>query len=183
MLGDIGLTLTDSVDPVIAGSQLTYTISVTNPGPDVSQNVVVTSTIPANTTLVSTSGCAEDPNGAPTCSLGTLAVGQTAMYTITVLVDSSFAGNLTQTATVSSDTLDPVQGNNSATEMTAVVQESDLSTTVIDTPDPVPAGTALAYTINVDNLGPSDASSVVLTITPPVGLLVSKMRQMSGWEG
>ena len=41
-------------------------IVVNNAGPDAAENVVVTDTLPAGVTLVSTSGCAEDPNGVPT---------------------------------------------------------------------------------------------------------------------
>ena len=38
-----------------------------------------------------------------------------------------------------------------------------------DSPDPVPSGGTLTYTINVDNNGPDDATGVVLTDTIPAG--------------
>lgn len=38
-----------------------------------------------------------------------------------------------------------------------------------DSPDPVPSGGTLTYTINVDNNGPDDATGVILTDTIPAG--------------
>ena len=75
-------------------SQITYTIAVTNNGPSDATNVVVTDNLSNGLTLVSTSGCAEDPNGAPTCSLGTIATNSSASYTLTASVDSNFRGTL-----------------------------------------------------------------------------------------
>ena len=41
-------------------------------------NVVVTDSLPAGVTFVSTTGCAEDPNVVPTCTLGTIPAGGSA---------------------------------------------------------------------------------------------------------
>ena len=76
----------------VAGTGLTYTIEVSNAGPSDAQNVVVTDTLPAGVTLVATSGCAEDPAGVPTCTLGTIAAGGSASYTVMVTVDSGPSG-------------------------------------------------------------------------------------------
>ncbi|MFB3044425.1 MAG: DUF11 domain-containing protein, partial [Acidimicrobiia bacterium] len=100
-----------------AGNNLTYTVTVSNAGPSDAVNVVVTDTLPAGVTFVSTTGCAEDPNGVPTCILGTIAAGASAMYTITVTVDSSTTGTLTNSATVASgrfrcdDTIETTSGS------------------------------------------------------------------------
>ncbi len=64
---DLSISKTDSPDPVVADNNLIYTVRVDNAGPFVAQNVVVTDTLPAGVTFVSTSGCAEDPGGVPTC--------------------------------------------------------------------------------------------------------------------
>ena len=51
---DLGITKTDSPDPVIAGSNLTYTITVRNAGPGVSAaGIVMSDALPAGTTFVS----------------------------------------------------------------------------------------------------------------------------------
>ena len=91
----------------MAGTNLTYTLTVTNGGPSDAQNVVVTDTLPAGVTLVSTSGCAEDPVGVPTCTLGTVVGGGNAAYTVTVAIDPGTAGTITNSAQVTTDTDDP----------------------------------------------------------------------------
>ena len=69
---DLGIQISDDADPVVAGNQLTYTITVENDGGRPADNVRVTQTLPPGVTFVSTSGCTNDPNGEPTCNLGTI---------------------------------------------------------------------------------------------------------------
>ncbi|MHC4206378.1 MAG: choice-of-anchor D domain-containing protein, partial [Planctomycetota bacterium] len=118
---DLSIQMVDTPDPVVAGSSLVYTITVTNYGPSDSQNVVVTQTLPAGVTFVSTSGATEDPNGIPVASLGTITSGGSKQFTVAVTVDHSTIGIITNTATVASDTVDPVAGNNTASEDTTVL--------------------------------------------------------------
>jgi uncharacterized repeat protein (TIGR01451 family) len=160
----------DNIDPVIAGNNLTFTITVNNAGPNDAINVVVTDTLPAGVTFVSTAGCIEDPNGVPNCTLGTITAGGSTQYTATVSVDPDTTGTITNNVTVSSDTPDPDGNNNDTSEDTAVNTEADLSVTKSDSPDPVDAGQNLTYTIMVSNAGPSDAQNVVVTDTLPAGV-------------
>ena len=53
---DLSITKTDSADPVLAGTDLTYTLSVTNAGPSDATNVVVSDPVPAGTSFVSADG-------------------------------------------------------------------------------------------------------------------------------
>ncbi|MEM7323863.1 MAG: DUF11 domain-containing protein, partial [Actinomycetota bacterium] len=116
---DLSVTKTDDVDPVLPGDVVTYTVEVSNAGPDSAENVVATDTLPAGVTLQATTGCQQDPNGL-TCSLGTIAVGGTASYTISVQVDGGTEGTVTNDVVVAAGTADPVPGNNSASEDTLV---------------------------------------------------------------
>jgi uncharacterized repeat protein (TIGR01451 family) len=50
-----------------------------------------------------------------------------------------------------------------------VITRADLSLTKLDNPDPVNAGETLTYTLTVNNAGPSDAASVVISDTLPTG--------------
>src|SRR5206468_3011349 len=75
---------------------------------------------------------------------------------------------LTNTATLSTTTTDPVSGNNSSTAATTVNTQADLSVTKSG-PTIVIAGTNLTYTITVTNNGPSDAQGVALTDGLPSG--------------
>ena len=50
---DLALTMSDAPDPLQAGANITYTISVQNLGPNAAANVTLTDAVPANTTFVS----------------------------------------------------------------------------------------------------------------------------------
>lgn len=117
---DLSITKTDSIDPVIAGNNLTYTITVSNAGPSDTVNVIVTDTLPSGVALVSTSGCSEDPSGVPTCSLGTITAGNSKQYTVNVTVNSGTTGTITNSVSVTSDTFDTNTNNNFISENTTV---------------------------------------------------------------
>ncbi len=123
-LSDLSVTKVDSVDPVVAGSTLTYTIAVSNDGPAEARNVITNDALPAGVTLVSTSGCSQDPFGAPGCSLGDLAVGASVSYDVTVQIDPAATGPLRNEVSVSSNSGDPVPDNNTAVELTDVAAPS-----------------------------------------------------------
>lgn len=167
---DLSITVTDAPDPVAAGTNLTYTVTVANAGPQQAENVVATDTLPAGVTLVSTSGCAEDPAGAPTCSLGTITAGTFKQYTVTVAVAPSTTGMLTNQASVVSSRLDGNPSNNTASATSTVTSEADISIAIADAPDPVVAGTNLSYTITVSNGGPSNSAAITVTNTLPAGV-------------
>src|SRR5207248_196508 len=50
---DLAVTKTDTPDPVTAGTDLTYTVTLTNNGPSDAQGVVLSDVVPAGTTFVS----------------------------------------------------------------------------------------------------------------------------------
>jgi uncharacterized repeat protein (TIGR01451 family) len=126
---DLSITKSGSPDPVVSGNQLTYTIAVTNNGPQDATGVTVTDPLPADVhfnSLSSTQGtCARSTtrhsprDGTVTCSLGGLANGTSA--TVTIVVTATRPGTLTNTASVTGDQTDPNLANNSATATTIVV--------------------------------------------------------------
>jgi uncharacterized repeat protein (TIGR01451 family) len=172
---DLAVTKIDAPDPVSAGQQLTYTITVTNNGPDNATGVTLTDMLPAGTTLVSTTPAAPTCNsvsGTVTCDLGTLA-SASAEVTIVVAVPLSATGMLSNTASVTANQADPNLGDNSSTTTTtveAVVQPADLAVSKNDTPDPVIAGQTLVYSVLVTNNGPGNASGVQIRDTLPAGV-------------
>ncbi len=96
---------------VLAGSNLTYTINVTNLGPSTATNVLVNDFLPANVVYVSASSggsVASRVVSWPTVS--SLANGATLNYTVTVTAPAS--GSITNLATVTSTTTDPNPANN-----------------------------------------------------------------------
>lgn len=83
---DLSIVKTATPGPVAAGSNLTYTLTVTNSGPADAAGVVVNDTLPSGVTWVSTTpsqGSCSAPSGV-TCELGTIANGGTASVTIVV---------------------------------------------------------------------------------------------------
>ena len=86
----------DAPATVIAGETLTYTLHVTNEGPDNSSNVIVGDTLPPNVGLISvttTRGSCYASNPI-LCFLGALRVGESADVRITVSVPSSLPADV-----------------------------------------------------------------------------------------
>jgi CSLREA domain-containing protein/uncharacterized repeat protein (TIGR01451 family) len=191
---DIGLTKTDSPDPVTAGNNLTYTVTITNTGPSDAQNVQLTDSTPTNTTFVSeqqdsgpTFNCTNPTagtTGTVTCSIGTLAVGDSAVFKIIVKVDANTPDGtvITNTANKSSDTSDPNNANDAGTAMTTVNTSADLAVTKSASPDPgVSAGNSLTYTITITNQGPSDAQGLGLSDPLPANTTLVSFSVPAGW--
>ena len=149
---DLSISKSDSADPVMPGDSLTYTVIVNNAGPETAENVVVTDTLPAGVTFVSTTGCDEDASGVPKCSLGDIVSGGDAQFTIDVTVNSDAPITLTNTASVASDTADSVPGNNSTTEDTTVI-------TPPSTVDGFMVGGGRVITSSTSNIGDNPESN------------------------
>ena len=172
---DLSVTLTDSPDPVVAGTQLTYVATLTNNGPSDAPNASISLPLPAGTSFVSaTADNAGTCNAASpvVCSwTGPIVSGATRSTTIVVAVAPAQTAALSATATVSLTPAgsDPNAANDTATATTGVQVQADLSITLADAPDPVTAGTQLTYTAVVTNAGPSDATAVVVNLPTPTG--------------
>lgn len=190
---DLSVTKTDTPDPVVAGTNLTYTLTVANAGPSNSQNASLMDPLPANTTFVSaaqTSGPAftlftPPPGGTGTfsASIAPFPTGETATFTLVVAVDPDAPAGvpIVNTATINSPvTTDFDLSDNSATEETVVTAQADLAVTKADSPDPVDAGAELAYLLTVTNDGTSDAQAVTLTDPLPPGTTFVSAAQTAG---
>jgi len=171
---DLSISKSSSPSPLVAGNPVTYTINVSNAGPDPAGLVKVTDNLPSGLTfLSSTGGCFESPGGSGklTCPLADMPSGGSASFQIKALVSPSFvaststgSASLSNSASVTSgDSLDPNLTNNTATDVASVTESADLQTTEIcDTT--VPAGQTGTCNVYIDNVGPSYARNVILTL-------------------
>jgi uncharacterized protein len=126
-VADLEVTNVAAPNPVVAGNNLTHTITVSNAGPDPAASASLSDTLAPGTTFVSLSApggwsCttpAVGAGGTVACSLASLNVGS-AVFTLVVAVDVSASGTVSNTATITSSTSDPASANNSATANTTV---------------------------------------------------------------
>ncbi len=136
---DVAVLLTASPDPVFAGSNLVYTIVLTNNGPFAAPNVFLTNTLPDTVQISSatTSSGSLNANGNPIIGMfGTLGIGSGAVVTLNVIPQS--VGTITNRVLIVSDYPDPVPGNNSATLTTTVAAVPALSIGFYSTSPPIP---------------------------------------------
>jgi uncharacterized repeat protein (TIGR01451 family) len=118
---DVAIQKSDAPDPVVAGSQLTYTLSVENAGASTATGVKVVDNLPASVVPISvttTRGECNRVNHKVTCFLGDMGLGATATVTIKVIPQDD--GVISNTATVSSIREDEGPSNNTSTTTTTV---------------------------------------------------------------
>ena len=115
-LSDLAVTLTASPDPVNGGGQITYQAIVTNIGAVTVTNVALSDVLPSGVSFVSASspaGSCQNQGGTITCSLGTLASGQS--VPVTIRLQATAAGMITNKVAVSGNQADIDLSNNAAT--------------------------------------------------------------------
>jgi uncharacterized repeat protein (TIGR01451 family) len=157
---------------VSGGGQLTYTITVTNNGPDDATGVVVTDVVPMGLTIDDATSSGGDcaVNGMQVgCLIGGLAVDAEETVTINVSPEPvEVSTDFDNTAIVSGNEEDPIAGNNAATVTTTVTPpESDMMVMVNATPVSPSVGETVTYDITITNGGPSHNNGVTLSITLP----------------
>jgi uncharacterized repeat protein (TIGR01451 family) len=120
-VADLAITQSDSPDPVAAGSNLTYSIQVSNAGPSDATSVTVSDPLPAGVTFVSASssqGSCSHAAGTVTCQLGAIVSGAGAQVQIVALPE--VAGAVSNTASVSASEADVNPADNGHTVSTTV---------------------------------------------------------------
>jgi uncharacterized repeat protein (TIGR01451 family) len=153
---NLSITKGDAPDPVTTGGTLTYTLTVSNPGPDTAANVTVTDTLPSEVVFVSCSstgsGTCGGSGNARTVSFASLDNGATETITLTATVVCTVADGtvVSNTATIGSDTIDPDTSDNSST---ATTQASN------------PAPVVTAPTVDKTTLWPANHQMVPVTVT------------------
>jgi len=173
---NLAITKSDGVASAAAGGTLTYTITVTNIGPNAVTGATVTDLFPAQLsgvtwTCAGTGTCTTSGSGNISDSVN-LASGASVTYTVTAPILGTATGVVVNTATVTPplDRLDPVTGNNSATDQTTLTASANLSITKTDGLTNAVAGQVVTYTIVVSNAGPNPVVAATVADTLPAEL-------------
>ena len=175
------VTLTPSADlqitkggpaTAVAGTNVVYTITVTNAGPSDATGVTLADPTPPGLTFVSNAG---DCTTAFPCNLGTLPPAATRTITATFAVPSGYTtpNPIANTATVSSHDAGRGSGQQQrdGDHVTRHAPVTDLHITKTNGVNGVVAGLPTTYTITITNpLGPSDAIGATVTDTFPTTL-------------
>ncbi len=113
------------------GAAIRYGLFVSNNGPDAADSVVVTDTLPAGVTVVSTSESCTTTQTSVTCDVASLAPGASASFTVDVTAPTD-EGTITNTVVVGSDTADGVPGNDVDSVTTQVTAEAPVGAPQVD---------------------------------------------------
>ena len=179
-LADLSITKTDGVTSASPGNSVTYTITVSNAGPNADPFATVSDAFPPECTSASytsvASGGASGNTASGAGNIGdilSLPAGGGVVYTATCNISGSASGSLSNTATVASSLSDPNLANNSATDTDTLSPSADLSITKTDGVTTATAGGTVTYTIVATNPGPSGAPGSLVTDAFPPGLSCS----------
>ena len=170
---DLSVTKTASKAVVpAADTSFSYTLTVSNAGPDVAPTVAVSDPLPAffisgvttGTALITGAVGGESCTFGATvaCTLKNVAVGLPRTITITVNRTVT-AGSFTNTATLSTPDAIDTAGVKSASVAITIDPVADVAVTnIAAAPNPVKVGVPLTYTTSIQNNGPDTAANVVL---------------------
>lgn len=151
-----------------AGEDLIYTITVENLGPSNAANVVLSDALPPGLNFISNTG---DCVSTFPCDLGTLSPGAGNIKTIVsrfqVPADYEAPSPIVNTASVTTTTPQPAipdaQARYTHSSSTNLSKEADLGIKKTNLTTPLIPGQNATYTLDVTNLGPSDAIGALVS--------------------
>ncbi|MCP4545787.1 MAG: DUF11 domain-containing protein [bacterium] len=119
---DLSVGLTDTPDPVLVGNDITYSVTVTNNGPNDATSVTLTNTLPTEVSFVSTNqpGICSETSGTVTCAIGSLLDGNS-FPVIEIVVTTNTEATILNTVEVTGAEPDADLLNNTAQVSTQVL--------------------------------------------------------------
>lgn len=171
------------------GEAMSYTLNVSNLSSSTAdaQNVVVTDTLPSGfiyNGYSAPAGWSCALGASLTCTASTLSVGASGNIIINGYAPVT-AGDINNTASISSDTSDPDSSNNDSNVVITTVNDvsADLVMTKTSTPSPdVITASPLDYTLSVRNDGSGDASAVQVTDSLDANLFFVSVDPGTDWS-
>jgi uncharacterized repeat protein (TIGR01451 family) len=168
---DLAVSKTVSNPTPNVGDQITFTVTLSNQGPDAATNVQLHDLLPTGVSLVAATPSQGSYDGATgVWTVGTVSNG--GVQTLSIIATVVSPVTATNTGSIShADQFDPNTANNSASATeTPQPQQADLSVskTVSDaTPN---VGDQITFTVTLSNQGPDAATNVQLHDLLPAGL-------------
>jgi uncharacterized repeat protein (TIGR01451 family) len=165
---DLTLSLGDAPDPVAGNQTLTYTLGVSNLGPNTASLVTLIQSLPSAAAFQSVTApgwaCGE-ASGVVTCTRSDLAIGAAPNVVVQVTTPPT-GGTLTSDASVTpSPETELTPLNNSASASTTVAGISHANVAITKTDGGVTAlwNRNLTYTLTATNVGPDAVSGATVT--------------------
>ncbi|MBB5212680.1 isopeptide-forming domain-containing fimbrial protein [Microbulbifer hydrolyticus] len=159
------------------GGSVTYTLNYGNIGSALADNVVITETLPDNTTFDAANsdpGWVVQDDGTITINVGTLDPGENGSVSFTVIVDEPLPAGVEEVFNETEISYDEGRGpdqnleNNNDDDTTPIIAQPDYVIDKIENfDDPANPGDTIEWTIVVSNEGNQDGTGVVVTDTLP----------------
>ncbi|NDK38396.1 nuclease [Pseudoxanthomonas gei] len=191
---DLSVTVAANASPITAGQVASYSATVSNLGPDTAQatgvGFALDAALPGMTVTAPAGWTCDAPQVASgttsiACFHGGLANGATAAFTINAASTAAQAGTTLKLAVAAtSQSLDPVAGNDQATASVVVnaAPAADLGLQITG-PATVPASTfSLSYTATLRNLGNAIALQPVVEFSGNTMAATSTLTVPAGWQ-
>jgi uncharacterized repeat protein (TIGR01451 family) len=187
---DVGVGILANASTVFVRSNLTYTVTITNNGPNNALDVIATAPLPASTVYVSGSasqGTVNVNNSSVVAALGALA--PQAIARVTFALSPLASGSITNTVSVTTSSSDPVLANNSATAVALavapapIIQTAGATLTAESFSPPngaINPGETVTVALALTNAGIVDTANVVATLVPSGGVTAPSGPQAYG---
>jgi uncharacterized repeat protein (TIGR01451 family) len=157
----------DMPDLVLINSNLTYTITVTNHGPNFATGIILLDTLPTNSQFVSAisgQGSCMPSGNQVTCDLGSLSSGSSTAVTLVVLPTA--LGEIANQAIVASNEADADTVNNTSAATTIMNSPPSPTDTPTDKDTPTSTYTPSSTYTPTNTYAPTNTYTPTNTLTP-----------------
>ncbi len=162
-MADVSIYKGHLADEVIPGQLLTYTLTISNSGPSVAEQVVVTDALPVEVQFVHAQPAPDSSPNPVVWHLGDIPAGESRFLTLTVRVQSWVRETFTNTAVVVSTTDDDNDDNNEDDdETTPLLPSLALDKRLVGIDRDIEAPNYVTFTILITNVGPTALSVLPL---------------------
>ena len=170
VVSEMAVNLFASAQTIYVNSNVTYTVTFVNYGPNIATNVALTNFLPTGVSFQSatiSTGSWSQITGGVRASITALPINQ--VVTLSIVARGATAGTDSNDVLLASFNSDPVPGDNTASVPLTVLPVADLSIGTSVSPSSNFMGLNFTCTAKMTNAGPSPINAL-LTVTLPSGV-------------